>query len=124
VVEQAGQRAHVVRAEDHIDPGGLVENGLLVHLRQAAPDGDLHACMLVLAGLQMPQRAVQLACGVVADRAGVDDDDVGVLAVTCGDIARALQRPGQPLGVVHVHLAAEGADLVGASATVGIDRGG
>ena len=79
-LEQARQRPHVVRAEDDVDPRRLVEDGVLVHLREAAADGDLHAVVLVLAGLQVPERAVQLAGGVVADGAGVDDDDVGVFA--------------------------------------------
>jgi hypothetical protein len=39
------------------------------------------------------------------------------------DVAGALQRAGQSLGIVDVHLAAEGAHLVGARATVGGDGG-
>src|SRR5690606_11537279 len=85
--------------------------------------GDLHALVLVLAGLQMTERAVELACGIVADRTGVDDDDVGVGAVIGTHITRTLERAGEALGVVHVHLAPEGAHLVGAPAPLGIDRG-
>jgi hypothetical protein len=69
-----------VGAEDDVDPGGLVDDGLLVHLGHAAADGDLHPLAHVLAGLEVPQGAVELASGVVAHRAGVDDDDVGVFA--------------------------------------------
>ena len=48
-LEQRRQRTHVVGAEDHVDPGRLVEDRLLVLLRQAPADGDLHAVMLGLA---------------------------------------------------------------------------
>ena len=123
-LEQARQRPHVVGAEDDVDPRRLVEHRLLVHLREAAADGDLHAVVLVLAGLQVPERAVQLAGRVVADGAGVDDDDVGLFAELGADVAGALERAGEPLGVVDVHLAAERAHLVGARAAVGGVRGG
>ena len=42
-LEQARQRPHVVRAEHDIDPWRLLEDDVLVLLRQAAADRDLHA---------------------------------------------------------------------------------
>src|SRR5699024_6344745 len=47
-------------------------------------------------------------------RAGVEDEDVRFLTVGRRLIARVLEEPGESLGIVNVHLAAEGADLVGA----------
>ena len=123
-LEQARQRPHVVRAEDDVDPWGLVEHGLLVHLREAAADGDLHAVLAALDGCQVPERAVELAGRVVAHRAGVDDHDVGLFAGLGADVARALERARQPLGVVHVHLAAEGAHFVGSRVAGRVVRGG
>ena len=110
--------------EDDIDPRRLVEDRVLVHLREAAADGDLHALALVLAGLQVAERAIELPGRVVADRAGVDDDDVGLFAELGSDIAGTLERPGESLGVVDVHLTAERPDLVGARTALGSARGG
>ena len=44
-LEQRRQRPNVVGAEHHIDPGCLLHHGILVFLRQAPADGDLHAGM-------------------------------------------------------------------------------
>jgi hypothetical protein len=123
-LEELGQRAHVVRSEDHVDPRRLLRDGVLIHLGETAADGDLHAGVLVLHRLQMAERAVELARGVLAHGAGVDDDHVGVLTLGCAYVARALQGTGHALGVVHVHLAPEGAHLVGASAPVVFEGGG
>ena len=124
-LEQRRQRPHVVRAEDDIDPRRLLLDRVLIHLSHAAAHGDLHALVLVLATLQVPERAVELARGVVTDRAGVDDDDVGLRTGSGGDVAGGLERSGEPLGIVDVHLAAEGAHFVRARATVcGDGRGG
>ena len=70
---------------------------------------------------QVAEVAVQLVVGVLADGAGVEHHDVGVGAVGGPLVSRRLQQSGQPLGVVHVHLAAVGADLIGASRQLGDD---
>ncbi len=121
--EEGRERPHVVGAEDDIDPGSLVEHGLLVHLRQASADGDLHAVLASLDGGEMTECSVELARCVVADRTGVDDDDVGLVARRRPDVAGALERAGETFGVVHVHLAAERPHLVRAHAPVGGARG-
>ena len=110
---RVGERAHVVGAEDDVDPGRLVEDDALVLLGEAAADGDLHALVLAFDAGEVAEGAVELVVGVLADRAGVDDDDVGGAAVG-PDVAGGLERSAEPLGVVHVHLAAERAHLVGA----------
>ena len=51
-----------------------------VLLRQAAADGDLHAGSLRLDRREVAEVAVELVVGVLAHRAGVEDDDVGLLA--------------------------------------------
>ena len=80
--------------------------------RQPA-DGDLHALVLAFGAGEVPEGAVELVVRVLADRAGVDDDDIRV-TVGRADVAGSFEGPAQSLGVVHVHLAAEGAHLVGA----------
>ena len=69
-----------------------------------------------LTGAQLAEVAVEPVVGVLAHRAGVEHDDVGRLALRRAPVARVLEQAGQPLGVVHVHLAPEGADLVAARA--------
>ena len=82
-----------------------------VLLGQAPADGDLHAGMGVLDRQQVAEVPVQPVVGVLADRAGVEYDHVRVGSGGGATVAGRLQQPGQPLGVVHVHLAPVGADL-------------
>ncbi len=80
------------------------------------PDGDLHAGPRGLGRGEVAEVAVQPVVGVLAHGAGVEDDHIGVLALGRPRVPGALQQAGQPLGVVDVHLAPVGADLVRASA--------
>ena len=93
--------------------GALSVIVVAVLLRQAAADGDLHVGVGGLERRQVPEVAVELVVGVLAHRAGVEHDHVGLRAGGRGDVPRVLQQPGQALGVVDVHLAPVGADLVG-----------
>ncbi len=101
-------------AEHDVHPWGLLEDGVAVLLRQAAADGDLHVGVGLLARREVAEVAVQLVVGVLADRAGVEHDDVGVGSVGRALVSGGFQQPGQSFGVVHIHLAAVGADLIGA----------
>ncbi len=116
-LQQHRQRADVVGAEDDVDVRRLARDRRAVLLRQAAADGDLHARVGGLDRREVRQVAVELVVGVLAHRAGVEDDHVGVVRRRRGGerhVAGVLQQPGQALGVVDVHLAPVGADLVGA----------
>ena len=117
--QQGRQGADVVGAEDGVHPRRLLQDGVAVLLREAASDGDLHSRVGGLDRRQDAQVAVELVVGVFPHRAGVEDHDVGQLPGG-GDVAGGLEHPGHPLGVVHVHLAAESPHLVGA----GLRRGG
>ena len=85
-----------------------------VLLGEAAADGDLHAGPLRLDRREVAEVAVELVVGVLPHGAGVEDDDVGLLVGGGADVARVLQQAAEPLGVVDVHLAPVGLDLVGA----------
>ncbi|GAA3316935.1 hypothetical protein GCM10017710_30130 [Arthrobacter ramosus] len=63
--------------------------------------------------LEFPEVAVKLVVGVLTDGAGVEDHDVGDTAVE-GHVSCILQESCHALGVMDIHLATEGADLVGA----------
>src|SRR5690606_9923875 len=122
--EQGRERAHVVGSEDHIDPWRLLEDDVLVFLGEASAHGDLHALVVALGARQVAERAIELVVGVLADRAGVDHHDVGFAVGLGPHIARGLERTGEALRAVHVHLAAEGAHLVGARSGLPVLRGG
>ena len=111
-LEQGGQRAEVVRAEHDVDPGRPLGDGGALHLGQAAAHRDLHARSGVLHREQMPEVAVQPVGGVLPDGAGVEHEHVGRSVPGGALVARVLQQAGQPLGVVRVHLAPVGADLI------------
>ncbi len=107
--EQDGQAVQVVGAEHDVDPGGALQHPPLVLLGEAAADGDGQAATGFGRG-QVAEGPVQLVVGVLADRAGVEHDQVGVVQPGRRLQALGLQQPGQALGVVLVHLAPEGAD--------------
>ncbi len=92
-LEQGRQRTDVVRAEHDVDPGGAVDDGGAVLLGQAPAHGDLHARTGVLHRPQVAEVAVELVVGVLAHRARVQDDDVGVVPVGRGGVAGVLQQP-------------------------------
>src|SRR5690606_18652659 len=110
-LQQHRQRADVVRAEHHVDPRRSLDDLAAILLRQATTHRDLQVRALLLGGRKMPQVAVQLVVGVLPDRARVQHDDVRLLLAR-GLVARVLELTGQPFRVVHVHLAAERANLV------------
>ncbi len=82
-------------------------------LRDATGDGDDR--MMAALGAELAQLAetrVELLLGALPDAAGVDDDDVRVGLVERGLEPGLIEQSRHPLGVVHVHLAAEGLDQV------------
>ena len=120
-LKQDRQRAEVVRAEHHIHPRGLADDLALVLLRQAPSYRDLHARVLLLHRHQVRQISVQLVVGVLAHGTGIEDQHIRIRACRGPDITGTLEQPRQALGVVHIHLAAIGAHLIGAH---GVQRRG
>ena len=74
-----------------IDDSALMR-GLLTEMINSAPDVEV--------------------VGAAPDGAGVEEDQVGVVAPVHGGVAEALQQAPHPLGVVVVHLAPEGGQVV------------
>jgi hypothetical protein len=108
-----------VGAVDDIDPGGPFGDGGAVLLGEATPDddGQIGPVRLapVLLALEVPEGAVEAVVGVLADGAGVEQDEVGVLLGGCAPVAEGLEHAGGAARVVLVHLAPEGADEVAAA---------
>ena len=63
--------------------------------------------------------AVEPVVGVLPDRAGIDEDNVGLVELICWDHPIGGEEPGHPLAVVLVHLATEGAEEVPAPGPLG-----
>ena len=99
-----------MRAVNHVHPGRALRDPGALHLGQAAAHRDLHA--LLLLRQQVTEVAVQPVGRVLPDRAGVEHHHVRGLAVVGGLVARLVEQARQALGIVRVHLAPVGADLV------------
>jgi hypothetical protein len=112
-VQKGRQGTDVMRAEDGIHPRSLLQYGVAVLLGQAAADGDLHPGVGRLDRGQLAKVSVQLVVCVFPDRARVEHHDVGLGALR-RNVARRFEHPGHALGIMDVHLASEGAHLVGA----------
>ncbi len=122
-LQQHRQRRDVVGTEHDVDPGGPTLDLAAVLLRQTSADGDLHARPPGLLRGEHAEISVELVVGVLPDRAGVEHHDVGErIPVRRRLQTGLLQQPGEPLRIVHIHLAAVGADPVGPGGADGIAR--
>ena len=74
----------------------------------AAGEGDLLDAALAPKAVQFAEVTPDAVDGVLADVAGVEDHEVGVLVALDLGVAGVLDHAPHPVRVVHVHLAAEG----------------
>jgi hypothetical protein len=71
-----------VGTEHDVHPRGLVNDRVAILLRQTATDGDLHAGLLATFNRrEVAEVAVEPVVGVLAHRARVEDDHVGLVAL-------------------------------------------
>ena len=100
------------RAEGNVDERVQLEDAFALRLGVAAADGD-HARRIgtLACGLRTEVRG-ELRIRLLADRAGVEHDDVGLVGVGCLTEPELLEEPFDPLRVVRVHLAAERVHVV------------
>ena len=112
LLQQVEQLRQGVGPDHDIDPGGLALDQPLVLLCQTPRDHDLELGVAVLDRLEVAQVAVQLVVGVLADRARVEHDDPRLVGILGGRHAVGHEQARDPLGIVFVHLAPEGADQV------------
>ena len=107
------QRTNVVGAEDHINVWGLLDDRLAVLLRQAATYGQLKVWVFLLLVEELRQRCVEAIIGILANGAGVENNNVGFSALRV-NVTGSFEQASKTFGVVNVHLASEGANLVAA----------
>src|SRR4028119_132113 len=74
----------------------------------AAGQGNLFDAALSFKAVELAEVAADAVYGVLAHVAGVEDDDVGVLIGGDFGVAGVQDHAPHPIGVVDVHLAAEG----------------
>ena len=104
-----------LRPHDDIDIGRARRDLGALGLGDAAGDGEQHLAARALARpfqrAQAPELGIDLFRRLLADVAGVEDDQVGVLDLRGRAIAERRQDIRHAGGVVDVHLAAEGLDV-------------
>ena len=109
--EELGELVDLARAEGDVDERELAEDLLLDRLRPAAPDADQPLGVAPLEHLGLVQVRDEAVVRLLADRARVEQDQVGIGALGHLAVAERVEHPLHPLGVVLVHLAPEGGDV-------------
>src|SRR5450830_114147 len=111
-VDHFRQAVQGLRAEDHVDIGGAVANGGAFLAGDAAADGDHHLRIRQFQFAPAAQLGVDPVLGALADRAGVEQDDVRVFSAG-GDFQGLVfaQQVDHARAVVLVHLATVGFDV-------------
>src|SRR5262245_31860017 len=101
-----------LRADHDIDDRRAADDLFTFGLRDAAGDRDVHlpaiARGLILHHPQPAEFGIDLFGRLLADVAGIEDDEVGVLSARGLDKAFTRQRVHHALRIVDVHLAAIG----------------
>ncbi len=108
--EQFRQVMIALRADHDVNHGCPVDDLLALSLRHTAGDGDVHAAPLargfVFCGAEPTEFGIHLLGSLLADVAGVEDDEIGLLDTGGLDKALASQRVHHALRIVDVHLTA------------------
>ena len=118
-VRGAGQHLRqpviALRPDHEIDPGRAAEDLLAFGLRDAAGDGDRHVaplrCRVLFQHAHAAEFGIDLLGRLLADVAGVEDDEVGVVRRRGLGEALGGQRVRHTMRIVDVHLAAVGLDV-------------
>ncbi|MGY3630616.1 hypothetical protein ACVWWI_007547 [Bradyrhizobium sp. USDA 3686] len=109
-LQQLRQMMIALRSHHDVDRGCTAHDLLALGLCHAACDRDLHGTPVarggVLGDAQAAELRIDLFRGLLADMAGVEDDEVGV--ISAGRLHESFrgQRVHHALGIVDVHLAA------------------
>ena len=107
--EQLRQPVQRLRPEHHVDVGRTLDDRRAFLAGHAAADADQHALLLEV--LDAAEVGEHLLLRLLAHRAGVEEDEVGLVHVLGGLVALGgVEHVGHLVRVVLVHLAAEGFD--------------
>ncbi len=111
LADQARQIAVGIGPGDDVDPGGALDELLSQTLGHAADDADDERGTGFPQPFHLGQAAPDALLGVVADGAGIDEDDVGLLGIVGMDVALLLHDRDDDLRIADVHLAAVGLEV-------------
>src|SRR2546421_221299 len=100
------------RSEGDVDERVLLEDSLALRLGIAAAHGDHRLGPSALERGGVAEMRGQPLVGLLPDRAGVEDDDVGLLLRLRLAQAQVFEQSLDALRVMGIHLAAEGRDEV------------
>ncbi|MNP28625.1 hypothetical protein D3C76_1216000 [compost metagenome] len=111
-VDHFRQAVQGLRAEDNVDVRRAIANGRAFLAGHATADGDHHVRVGQLQFAPAPELGVDAVLRTFADRAGVEQDDVGVFSAR-GDFQGLVfaQQIDHARAVVLVHLATVGFDV-------------
>ena len=104
LLQQRCGPVHVVRAQHDVDVRCAGAHQVTVLLGEAPTDDDLEVGSRQLGGLEVPEFAVELVVGVLADAARVQHQHVGIFFRGSRLETVRREETGDALGVVLVHL--------------------
>ena len=110
--EELGELVHLAGPEGHVHERELLEHLLLHRLRPAPAHADRARRVLALQPVGLTEVTRQPAVGLLADRAGVEEDEIGVIARRSLVVSERLEHALHALRIVLVHLAPEGGQVV------------
>ena len=109
--QELRELVHLAGAERDVDERELREHAVLHRLRPAAADADHALGIAPLERARLVEMRDEALVGLLADRAGVEQDQVGLVALRHLGVPERLEHALHVLGVVLVHLAPEGGDV-------------
>src|SRR4051794_35397816 len=110
--EELGELVDLTGAEGDVDERELAEDVVLDRLRPAPADADDALGIAPFERRRLAQMGDEALVGLLADRAGVEEDEVRIPRVGRLAVAERLEHALHALRVVLVHLAAERRDVV------------
>src|SRR5512132_1311109 len=110
--EELCEAVDLTRPEGHVHEREAPEDFVLHRLRPAATHPHDPRRILELESLGLAEVGDEAVVGRFTDRAGIEEDQVGALAIGRFDVAEGIEHSLHPLGVVLVHLTAERGDVV------------
>ena len=110
-VQELGEAMDLPGTESDVDERELAEDLVLDRLGPAAADPDDALGVLVLQPFRFMEVRDEAVVGVLADRAGVEEDQVGVAALFGLVVTERREHAFHALGIVRVHLAPESGDV-------------
>ena len=104
------------RPERDVNEGVTLEDPISLGLGVAAADRDDRVGVAGLLRLRVAKVCGEPLVGLLPDRAGVEDEHVGISRSRCLPEPELLEQAADALGVVRIHLAAKRRDVVAAHA--------